>query len=186
MPVRTVFNEHALAYLTPLSSPSSTLPDSAHIPVEIGTLSSIGRTILRCCIVARTLNQPISKDFEEKTDAKLEHSRLARVAQTSGLVERLKVFNVATDTTDIGSVLCAYVGATLVSGWNKSAVNTIDESVNVICSGILDEAADSTMAENHSHEGGMTFGGDLPGVVSSASAMGSKGTNARQGARSDE
>ncbi|QRV97291.1 hypothetical protein RhiJN_25310 [Ceratobasidium sp. AG-Ba] len=185
MPVRTIFNEHALAYLTPLSSPSSTLSDSAHTPVNIGTLSSIGRTILRCCIVARTLNQPISKDFQEKTDAKLENSRLARVAQTTGLAERLKFFNVATDTTDIGSALCAYVGATLVSGWDKSAVNSIDESVNMICSGILEEAEDSVVKENDSHEGRMKFGGDLPGIVSSASAMGAKGTNAGQGTSLD-
>ncbi|QRW11876.1 double-stranded RNA-binding motif protein [Ceratobasidium sp. AG-Ba] len=155
MPMTIPWDEHALKFLISPPAPLPSLRDIAlntHASMDMMALSKLGRSFLRCCVTTRMFNPPITVDFEEKIDATVEDARLARIARESGLLERLKVHEVATETVDVAHILCAYVGATLRCGWKRSRVNGIEDSVNDICSKILDEDENPVVIQNDSHK----------------------------------
>lgn len=78
---------------------------------------------------------------------------LAKIARSSTLLERLKVDKVANDLAapDMARILLAYLGATFTSSLKQNGTNIVHNSINDICSMILQDD-DLTVVENGSHE----------------------------------
>lgn len=73
------------------------------------------------------------------------------VAERSGLLERLKVDEVAIDRGDRAQILLAYLGAAFTASFKEYGTNSVHDSINDICSMVLEEE-ELDIDENNSHE----------------------------------
>ncbi|CAE7179830.1 unnamed protein product [Rhizoctonia solani] len=154
MPMAINFSEQALKTLTNPPPPAQPLSDiilTIKLSKELNALAMMGRDMLRCCVRSRRYRPPIDPRFEIDVDEQISDHKLARAARQSLLLQRLKVDGVASDTTDIAHIFCAYLGATFLSSFKEDGTNKIHESINDLCVMVLDDDA-SEPIEIDSHE----------------------------------
>jgi hypothetical protein len=77
--------------------------------------------------------------------------RLGSIAQRSGLLQRLNVDEVSTDSIGLSHILCAYLGATFLCEWEQYGESGIHKSVDDICTMVLDEDK-PRVVENDGHD----------------------------------
>ncbi|CEL57004.1 hypothetical protein RSOLAG1IB_08257 [Rhizoctonia solani AG-1 IB] len=154
MPMSINFSEKALRFLTSPPPPAQPLSDiilTIKVSKDLNALAMIGRDLLRCCVRSRRYKPPIDPQFEVNVDDAISDRVLAKVARESVLLQRLKVDDVANDQADIAQIFCAYLGATFLCSLKEDGSNKIHESINDLCTMVLDN--DSRQAtDNNSHE----------------------------------
>ncbi|KAG9084616.1 hypothetical protein FRC06_003977 [Ceratobasidium sp. 370] len=162
MPMKIEFDEKAIKFLVSPPKPSHSLRDillNLEKSPEITSLARMGRDLIRSCASARMYTPPISEKFDFGIDNRVSDSKLASVAESIGLLERLTIDTVAIDPVRLSLILCAYLGAAFRCAWKEHGINAIHSSVNDICSLILNDD-DPAVIENNSHERMM----GIPGV----------------------
>ncbi|CAE6501436.1 unnamed protein product [Rhizoctonia solani] len=154
MPMSINFSEQALKTLMSPPPPAQPLSDiilTIKLSNELNALAMMGRDILRCCVRSRKYKPPIDQQFEVDVDEIISDRDLARVARQSLLLQRLKVDGVASDHTDIAHIFCAYLGATFMCSFKEGGSNKIHDSINDLCTMVLDDDA-REVTEIDSHE----------------------------------
>ncbi|CAE6387307.1 unnamed protein product [Rhizoctonia solani] len=154
MPLSINFSEKALRSLVsppPPAPPLSDIIQTIKVSKDLNALAMIGRDLLRCCVRSRKYRPPIDAQFEVNADDAISDRDLARVARESLLLQRLKVDEVANDQADIAQIFCAYLGATFMCSLKEDGTNKIHESINDLCTMVLDDDA-REVADNSSHE----------------------------------
>ncbi|KAG9128008.1 hypothetical protein FRC07_006368 [Ceratobasidium sp. 392] len=155
MPMDIEFDDKAIKYLVSPPRPTHPLRDiilTLDKSNEITSLAVMGRGLLRSCVAARTYTPPILEKFDLVVDNKVADSKLASVAERSGLLQRLNIDAVAISPPDLARILCAYLGATFRCAWKEHGLNTIHTSINDICSLILSDDEEPAVVQNNSHE----------------------------------
>ncbi|KAG8732891.1 hypothetical protein FRC11_010271 [Ceratobasidium sp. 423] len=154
MPMSINFSEQGLKALMSPPPPAQPLSDiilTVKLSNDLNALAMMGRDVLRCCVRSRKYKPPIDPQFEVNVDETISDRDLARVARQSSLLQRLKVDEVANDHTDVAHIFCAYVGATFMCSFKEGGSNKIHDSINDLCTMVLDEDA-REVTEVDSHE----------------------------------
>ncbi|KAF8600342.1 hypothetical protein BDV93DRAFT_546418 [Ceratobasidium sp. AG-I] len=153
MPMSMEFDEKALRDLASPQRPSEPLRDivlSMGKSHDIVALETMGRYLLRSCVSARKYKPPIPSGYNLEIDTIVADHRLAKIAERTGLLERLNVDGVATKPGHVAQILCAYVGSSFTQSWKQRGVNDFHNSINDICSMLLDDDDDEPATENNS------------------------------------
>ncbi|KAG8740365.1 hypothetical protein FRC10_004404 [Ceratobasidium sp. 414] len=162
MPMEIEFCGKAIKFLVAPPKPSHPLRDiiltldKSH---EITSLARIGRDLIRSCASARAYTPPVSEKFDLGIDNRVSDSKLASVAERSGLLKRLNIDAVAIDQVGLSRILCAYLGAAFRCSWKEQGINSIHKSINDICALILNDDGEPAVMENGSHEKMMEISG---------------------------
>ncbi|KAJ1301738.1 hypothetical protein OPQ81_008971 [Rhizoctonia solani] len=163
MPMTIDFSEQALKTLMFPPPPSKPLRDiirTIKISKDLNALATMGRDILSCCVRSRSYKPPIDAQFEVDVDEIISDRVLERVARQSLLLQRLKVEDeVANNPTDVAHIFCAYLGATFLCSFKEEGSNRIHDSINDLCTMVLEDDA-REVTEINSHERMM----NIPGV----------------------
>lgn len=137
---------------------------------EMNALSTMGRNVLRSCVSARKYQSPIPSNFnvcslpraplrgaanvyvqQLEVDTIVMDHRLAKLAEVTGLLERLNIDGVATKPDLVAKILCAYVGASFIQSFKQRGIHDIHNSINDICGQLLnDDGDDDAAAQNDS------------------------------------